>query len=184
MILMTFYRGVAVCRDEYQWTAANAKERSLEGQARALQLAKLHVSRQVERDGFQHAIMYLETPMFRDEPPLYGFCLAPFTVPCMECGKRTLTFCSRCDYPYCKETCLRAHIEKSKSCKCRMQHKDCNPLQRQRNVQETAWTQGRRPASVFLLWMPRTSGRGQVDFMSWMLGSSLLQPQVSSQALE
>jgi hypothetical protein len=134
MIAGAFYHGAAACRHEYQWTAANGEERSLEGQARAIQLAKMHVTRQAARDKFHSFAIHLDAPIFRNN----GKTLCELwenidwvnelvDFPCMDCGNDTGTVCTRCDYPYCKETCLRAHIEKSKSCKCRMQHKDCNP---------------------------------------------------------
>ncbi len=134
MILVAFDSGVAACRDKYQWRAADGKERSLEGQARALQLAQMYVARQAVRDRFGVFAIQLDTPLFRgNNEPLFDVLRNIWTderslrFPCVDCGKDTATVCTRCDYPYCKETCLRAHIEKSKSCKCRQQHKDCNP---------------------------------------------------------
>jgi hypothetical protein len=134
MIMTAFLYGVAICRDKYQWRAADGKERSLEGQARALQLAKMSVMRQAARDRFRAFVIQVVSSRFKNTAK----CLCDYreninqaadclVFPCMDCGKETATVCTRCDYPYCKETCLRSHIEKSKSCKCRQQHKDCNP---------------------------------------------------------
>jgi hypothetical protein len=134
MIMTAFLYGAALCRDKYQWRAADGKERSLEGQARALQLAKMSVMRQAARDRFRVFVIQVVSSRFKNTAK----CLCDYreninqaadclVFPCMDCGKETATVCTRCDYPYCKETCLRAHIEKSKSCKCRQQHKDCNP---------------------------------------------------------